>query len=537
MPTLRTLRLLASGALLLSIALPAAAATAPEDCSSPLGRALIENYVDQIMFMTLAELYGETAVASCVGDDTIALCLAPDTPKEQVDAILRRLPTWTGEDGDRYLLGGRWTNTASGYFPLNGEPIILTYSFVPDGLIITGGAGEPTSASILHARMNALFATEAEWKQIFADCFADWGGHVGVTYVPEGDDGANWLSSPGILGVRGDVRIGGHHIDGVNNVLAYNYFPNSGGDMVLDTDENWGNSNADYRFFRNVVMHEHGHCLGLQHVTPLSCQKLMEANLCTNFLGPQDDDIRGASRLYGDPYEPNDSYDLATDLGFFTGTQIFNDFCLPDTNDEDWLSITAPAPIRLDAILQPVGSYYYLGTTPIWTNQIMDLGLELRDGATGENILLDVNDTGLGGLEVITDYLLPAGTFYLRVKRISGTDVQRYRISVTLDYDDLTAVEGPTPAGNLGLSVYPNPFNPKTSIRFLAPSAGPVSLEVLDLQGRLVRSFARSVDAAGPVTLSWDGRNADGGAMPSGVYFLRASAGGLSQYARGVLLK
>ena len=86
MPTLRTLRLLATGALLLSIALPAAAATAPEDCSSPLGRALIENYVDQIMFMTLAELYGETAVATCVGDDTIALCLAPDTPKEQVDA-------------------------------------------------------------------------------------------------------------------------------------------------------------------------------------------------------------------------------------------------------------------------------------------------------------------------------------------------------------------------------------------------------------------------------------------------------------------
>ena len=102
MPTLRTLRLLATGALLLSIALPAAAATAPEDCSSPLGRALIENYVDQIMFMTLAELYGETAVATCVGDDTIALYV---TNRGAVLTERLRTVVETHEDALRQAIG------------------------------------------------------------------------------------------------------------------------------------------------------------------------------------------------------------------------------------------------------------------------------------------------------------------------------------------------------------------------------------------------------------------------------------------------
>jgi len=41
------------------------------------------------------------------------------------------------------------------------------------------------------------------------------------------DDGAAW-GTGGSAGLHGDVRIGGHPIDGVNGILAYNYFPTKG---------------------------------------------------------------------------------------------------------------------------------------------------------------------------------------------------------------------------------------------------------------------------------------------------------------------
>jgi hypothetical protein len=42
--------------------------------------------------------------------------------------------------------------------------------------------------------------------------------------------------------------------------------------------------------------------------------KLMEPYLSLRFDGPQDDDIRGAHRLYGDPYEVNGTVATATPI-------------------------------------------------------------------------------------------------------------------------------------------------------------------------------------------------------------------------------
>ena len=74
-----------------------------------------------------------------------------------------------------------------------------------------------------------------------------WFGHVNeaynrwsqlsgltMTYEPN-DDGAPYNGATGAPGVRGDMRIGGHAIDGSGGILAYNFFPSSGGDGVYDT--------------------------------------------------------------------------------------------------------------------------------------------------------------------------------------------------------------------------------------------------------------------------------------------------------------
>ncbi|MEN8007979.1 MAG: hypothetical protein ABFS42_13250 [Candidatus Krumholzibacteriota bacterium] len=68
----------------------------------------------------------------------------------------------------------------------------------------------------------------------------------------------------------------------------------------------------------------------------------------------------------------------------------------------------------------------------------------------------------------------------------------------------------------------PNPFNPRTGLRFTLPESGRVSLRIHDLAGRLVRTLLEDrYLGAGPHREFWNGRDNEGGAVAAGVYFSR----------------
>jgi hypothetical protein len=494
---------------------------------------MIESTVDRIV---MNELMSRGLGAPCIETAERALCIDPNTPPEVMDELLRSLPTWIDPEDDRYNRDGRWSSTASGFSGILGDPIILTYSFVPDGTWIPGEG----QASTLYATLNADFGGDtAAWKQIFADCFGRWAEFIGITYIEETDDGGGYPNSVGVLGVRGDVRVASANIDGSSNVLAYNWYPAYGGDMVIDSSENWGNSSNDYRFFRNVVMHEHGHGHGLGHVTA-SNQQLMEAFYQSGFYGPQDDDIRGGMRNYGDYLEKNSSAGEATDWGTIgEGYFLQENVSLTASADSDYYKFTFASGMEVNFAMQYVGSSYDIGDdafVPINTTQIMDLGYEIRDAA-GTTVILTVNDGGYGVPEFLNNYDMDAGTYHVRVRRYAGNDTQRYRFSMNTTINDLTAVDGSAPATGLGLSVYPTPFNPKTTARFYVQDAGPVKLDVYNVQGRVVKSF--DLEAAGSdwITVDWNGRDDSGNSVPSGLYFLNAASGHQSETVRALLLK
>jgi len=68
---------------------------------------------------------------------------------------------------------------------------------------------------------------------------------------------------------------------------------------------------------------------------------------------------------------------------------------------------------------------------------------------------------------------------------------------------------------------FPNPFNPSTVIRFSLPGAGPVSLSIYDVNGRIVRTLVDETLRAGQHEVTWDGRDAAGHEVASGVYLVR----------------
>ena len=74
----------------------------------------------------------------------------------------------------------------------------------------------------------------------------------------------------------------------------------------------------------------------------------------------------------------------------------------------------------------------------------------------------------------------------------------------------------------LALEGYPNPFNPTATIRFGLPETGKVTLVVYDLMGReVVRLLEEGHLDAGWQAVVWDGRNAKGREVPTGIYIAR----------------
>ena len=70
----------------------------------------------------------------------------------------------------------------------------------------------------------------------------------------------------------------------------------------------------------------------------------------------------------------------------------------------------------------------------------------------------------------------------------------------------------------------PNPFNPTTRIEYALPEAGDIRLDVYTIQGQLVRTLYEGLQKAGHHQVLWDGRNATGARVSSGIYLYRIQA-------------
>ena len=84
---------------------------------------------------------------------------------------------------------------------------------------------------------------------------------------------------------------------------------------------------------------------------------------------------------------------------------------------------------------------------------------------------------------------------------------------------------------------YPNPFNPSTQIRFGLPEASAVTLTIYNIRGQQVRTLVNGYLPAGYLTITWDGKDAQGSLVSSGTYLYRINAGHYSATHKMVLLR
>jgi hypothetical protein len=117
----------------------------------------------------------------------------------------------------------------------------------------------------------------------------------------------------------------------------------------------------------------------------------------------------------------------------------------------------------------------------------------------------------------------------------------RYELTVrTASGDEFRSPIASVSTAALALALHqnhPNPFNPQTTIAYDLPAAARVRLLIVNVSGGLVRTLVDETQSAGSRSVVWNGRDDDGGAVSSGVYFYVLDAGKQRLTKKLVLLK
>ncbi|MBN1996576.1 glycoside hydrolase family 9 protein [candidate division KSB1 bacterium] len=84
---------------------------------------------------------------------------------------------------------------------------------------------------------------------------------------------------------------------------------------------------------------------------------------------------------------------------------------------------------------------------------------------------------------------------------------------------------------------YPNPLNPGTTIKFELSKGDDVRLTVYNLAGKKVRDLIRGFRSKGIHSVLWDGRDSNGEAVASGLYFYQLQAIGQTAHGQMLLIR
>jgi hypothetical protein len=136
------------------------------------------------------------------------------------------------------------------------------------------------------------------------------------------------------------------------------------------------------------------------------------------------------------------------------------------------------------------------------------------------------------------------GWFDIRDAAVPGTPELDLASKILSGVLPATCLRSPTTTGVDGVPAVtalhanvPNPFNPVTEIRFDLAAGGKVALRIYDVGGRQVRALVDETRPAGRYKVSWNGLDAAGQRVASGIYFYRLETPAFTASRKMVLLK
>ncbi len=130
----------------------------------------------------------------------------------------------------------------------------------------------------------------------------------------------------------------------------------------------------------------------------------------------------------------------------------------------------------------------------------------------------------------------PSEDCRLKVEAVGNVffDISNYDFTIS----SLVAVPEDAPEAAFALrGNHPNPFNPHTTIGFELFREGQVELSIFDLSGRKLRTLVDGTLGAGDHAVTWNGTDAAGNDLPSGIYLARIEGAGNTDQDKLALIR
>jgi hypothetical protein len=123
-----------------------------------------------------------------------------------------------------------------------------------------------------------------------------------------------------------------------------------------------------------------------------------------------------------------------------------------------------------------------------------------------------------------------------------GVHNPKYAIAIlqkalNITFTGVKSLDGPVPTTFALNQNYPNPFNPSTTIEFALPQRETVRLDVFDILGRQVSTLVNAEMSAGTWRVVWNGKDANGSPVATGMYIYRIQAGSFSMVKKMLMIK
>ena len=163
--------------------------------------------------------------------------------------------------------------------------------------------------------------------------------------------------------------------------------------------------------------------------------------------------------------------------------------------------------------------------------------------ATGQNYTL-IDDTGSIVFRTTfydVDYIgqpIPTGNFNIWVLVNQYNQTPQVTARMLSDWSDVPvddAIETPIVAKLIG--IYPNPFNPSTTISFYTTKTESAQITIFNQKGQVVRTWDIDSREDGIKHILWNGMDQNGKPVSSGVYYCQMISGKYSSSRKMVLMK